>query len=138
VLEALPTQRLHDFDGCVAGGLSGLYEGAHVFASASKHEGFCVPVIEALAAGCRVVATDAGALADTVGPCGSVVPLGDRSALSDALANAVEESRRSEPSEMPTGCRAHLSRFGAAGFKDRLAAAVEDRIRNRTGGVVVS
>ncbi len=39
-----------------------------VFLCCSRHEGFCVPVIEAQAAGLPVVAVNAGAVAETLGP----------------------------------------------------------------------
>jgi glycosyltransferase involved in cell wall biosynthesis len=39
-----------------------------VFLCCSRHEGFCVPVIEAQAAGLPVVSVNAGALSETLGP----------------------------------------------------------------------
>lgn len=67
---------------------------ADVFVSSSHHEGFCVPAIEALAAGCRSVVTDAGALPDTVGACGVVVPAHDPAALAAAIVTEVDIVRR--------------------------------------------
>ncbi len=46
------------------------YEGADVLVSASEHEGFCVPLLEALHHDLPVVARAAGAVPDTLGPAG--------------------------------------------------------------------
>src|SRR5205823_4133199 len=46
----------------------------------SFHEGFCVPVIEAMASGCFVVCSDAGALPETSGGLGRLFPAGDAAA----------------------------------------------------------
>ena len=59
VSDAELARRLHDAD---------------VFATASDHEGFCVPVLEAMAAGTPVIAHDRGALAETIGPAGLILP----------------------------------------------------------------
>jgi glycosyltransferase involved in cell wall biosynthesis len=47
--------------------LKGAYLAADVLVSLSRHEGFCVPLIEAMALGVPVVARDAGAQAWTLG-----------------------------------------------------------------------
>jgi L-malate glycosyltransferase len=49
------------------------YRNADVFVSASEHEGFCVPLIEAMHHGLPVVAYAAGAVADTLGEGGVLV-----------------------------------------------------------------
>lgn len=67
------------------GVLAAYYATADVFVSASDHEGFGIPLVEAMAAGVPVVAVDAGAVAETVAGGGLVVP--DKAPL--ALATAV-------------------------------------------------
>jgi len=65
-----------EFAGTVtAGELAGLFRRSHVYITGSRHEGFCVPVIEGLAAGCipvsyavsnlRFIANGLGRLAHT-------------------------------------------------------------------------
>lgn len=108
--------------------LEDCYRRADLFVSASQHEGFCVPVIEALSHGCRVVVTDAGASADTVGPCGAVVPVGDVDALAEAIADAVSGAFGVDDSieTVPGNCREHLSGFGPIRFAEGLRDAVEE------------
>ena len=60
------------------------YQKSDVFACASEHEGFGVPLVEAMANGLPVVAFDAAAVAETVGDSGIV--LRDKRPLTMALA----------------------------------------------------
>lgn len=53
--------------------LSALYVRADVFLTLSEHEGFCVPVIEAMATGVPVVASDRAAIPSTLGGAGVLV-----------------------------------------------------------------
>ncbi|MGD9794035.1 MAG: glycosyltransferase family 4 protein [Acidimicrobiia bacterium] len=59
---------------------------ADVLVCASEHEGFCVPLVEALSCSIPVVAADAGAVAETLGTGGLVI--GDHSAV--LLSTAVD------------------------------------------------
>ncbi|MDE0268849.1 MAG: glycosyltransferase [Acidimicrobiaceae bacterium] len=53
--------------------LAAWYERADVFVCLSEHEGFCVPLVEAMAYGVPVVAYDAAAVAETVQDAGVVL-----------------------------------------------------------------
>lgn len=54
--------------------LATLYRRATSMVSTSEHEGFCLPAVEAMAFGVPVVARGFGALTDTIGPAGIVLP----------------------------------------------------------------
>lgn len=99
------------------------YAAADVFVLASRHEGFCVPVIEALAARCRVIATDVGAVRETLGTCGALLPVGDV----PALAAAIEQELGAGPlSEEESEVRLrHLDQFSVESLRVRLLAAVD-------------
>ncbi len=60
---------------------------ADVYMSASKHEGFCVPILEAMAAGVPVIANPAGAVPETAGNAAHFITTNNL----DALAAAVVE-----------------------------------------------
>lgn len=49
------------------------YENCHAYLCMSEHEGFCLPVVEAMNFGLPVVALDSSALSDTVGSGGVLV-----------------------------------------------------------------
>jgi len=61
------------------------YRRADVYLSMSVHEGFCAPLIEALAHGAPVVARAAGAVPETLGSAGVLLDGGDMPLVSEAL-----------------------------------------------------
>jgi glycosyltransferase involved in cell wall biosynthesis len=61
------------------------YRRADVYLSMSVHEGFCAPLIEALAHGVPVVARGAGAVPETLGGAGVVLDRGDLPVVAEAL-----------------------------------------------------
>jgi glycosyltransferase involved in cell wall biosynthesis len=71
--------------------LPDLFAGADVYVTASEHEGFGIPLIEAMAAGLPVVATRAGAIPETLGGSGILVPPRDPAALAEAVLRIVRD-----------------------------------------------
>ena len=72
------------------GELRALYRHARALVFPSLHEGFGMPVIEALACGTRVVISAGTALAEAAGPHGVAVQPGDVEGWSDAMREALE------------------------------------------------
>jgi len=54
--------------------LAAWYADADVFVCLSEHEGFCIPLLEAMGAGTPIVALDAGAVGETLGGAGILLP----------------------------------------------------------------
>jgi L-malate glycosyltransferase len=70
------------------------YAGADVLVVTSEHEGFCVPVVEAMAAGLPVVAFDQGAVPEVLGGAGVLVSDKDPYALAAAIAALLRDAPR--------------------------------------------
>ena len=58
---------------------------ASVFVSPSKHEGFCLPLVEAMAAKVPIVAYDSAAIPETIGAAGIVLPDRDAEVLAESI-----------------------------------------------------
>lgn len=74
LVEELDLVDVVHFTGCMADSeIKALYQHATCYLCMSEHEGFCLPVIEAMNFGCPVVAYASTALPDTVGNGGILV-----------------------------------------------------------------
>jgi glycosyltransferase involved in cell wall biosynthesis len=71
--------------------LHALYAGASCFVIPSLHEGFGIPAIEAMAAGCAVVAARAGALPEVCGDAAVLVDPLDPRSIADGIALALDD-----------------------------------------------
>jgi glycosyltransferase involved in cell wall biosynthesis len=114
-------------------GLVAAFYAADILVMPSYHEGYCLPVIEAFAAGCHVISYDAGNLPSIVHDYGELVPCGNVAALADALADCFEEHVLSlrenrEPAfstgrgRMPESQRRQCVRRYASGFSEAVYA----------------
>ena len=75
-----------DYVGYVVGAdRRAMYEGARLVVLPSFHEGFGLPVLEAMSLGIPVVTSNRGALPEVVGDAGLMVEAEDRRALADAI-----------------------------------------------------
>ncbi len=74
--------------------LDAWYARADLYASMSRHEGFGVPLAEAMAHGVPIVAHAAGAIADTLGDAGLVVEGGPDAMAAAMRALATDPARR--------------------------------------------
>jgi glycosyltransferase involved in cell wall biosynthesis len=77
-----------------------LYGESDVFVMPSHHEGYCVPVVEALRSGCFVIGSDAGNVPNVIGGLGSLFPTGD----AGALAHRIEEFSQRVHTARWSGC----------------------------------
>ncbi|MDP9245442.1 MAG: glycosyltransferase [Chloroflexota bacterium] len=70
------------------------YRGATAFVTLSEHEGFCVPLLEAMRSGLPIVASDAGAIPDTLGDAGVLLSATDPDTVAAALETVVRDAAR--------------------------------------------
>jgi glycosyltransferase involved in cell wall biosynthesis len=70
------------------------YREADVLVVTSEHEGFCVPVVEAMAAGLPVVAFDQGAVPEVLGEAGALVRDKDPFALAATISALLDDAAR--------------------------------------------
>ena len=72
-------------------GRQGLYDGARMLVQPSLHEGFGIPVLEAMTLGVPVVAADRGALPEVLGDAGLLVGATDPDALAHTIARLLDD-----------------------------------------------
>src|SRR6202042_1620157 len=70
------------------------YATSDVLVVASEHEGFCVHVVEAMAAGLPVVAFDQGAIPEVLGDAGVLLTTRDPYEVADTIADLLNDSPR--------------------------------------------
>ncbi len=71
--------------------LDALYRGAVATVLPSRYEGFGMPLLEAMARGCPVIATDSSSLPEVVADAGLLVPVGDVDALAGAIERVLDD-----------------------------------------------
>jgi L-malate glycosyltransferase len=99
------------------------YRHAAVYISLSEHEGFCVPLVEAMAAGVPVLAYSAAAVPDTLGGAGVQFAPKDLEYASELLgALAFDDELRDR---VIAGQRRRLADFGDVRITRELAALVQ-------------
>ena len=104
--------RLHFMGVASDSDLLDAYRSAEALVVPSRHEGFCVPVAEAMACGVPVIAARAGALVDTVGDAGLFFEPDDAGQLAKQIDRLQEDGVAKQLSE--------LGRMRAAEFDDSL------------------
>jgi L-malate glycosyltransferase len=85
--------------------LEAYYRAADVFVCASDHEGFCVPVVEAMAHGLPVVAYAAAAVPETVGDAGVLLESKEPLVFATAVHRVVEDGRLRDVLSRAATCR---------------------------------
>lgn len=93
------------------------YADADVLVVTSEHEGFCVPVVEAMAAGVPVVAFDQGAVPEVLGGAGVLVSDKDPYALAAAIAALLRDGPRRN--DVITAGRQRLAALDLGSAADR-------------------
>lgn len=102
--------------------LAAYYRASSVYISLSEHEGFCVPLVEAMAMDVPVLAYSAAAVPDTLGGAGVQFAPKDLEYAAELLGMlAFEESPREE---VLAGQRRRLQDFGEPAIQKQLASVL--------------
>lgn len=116
------------------------FRAADVLVMPSYHEGFCIPVIEAMACGCFVLGSDAGAVPETAGGLGLTFAAGDSGQLSEQLEAYVQARRQASvctdrgllaTSDWQQAVAAHLAQYTQARCDAALCRALLDDLPAR-------
>jgi glycosyltransferase involved in cell wall biosynthesis len=102
--------------------LRAYYRAADLFVCASEHEGFCVPLAEAMAFDVPTLALDRGAVGETLGASGLLLTEWDPRHVAETAARVLGDRARRE--EVLAAQRTRLESFSAAAVRERLVAAV--------------
>jgi glycosyltransferase involved in cell wall biosynthesis len=103
--------------------LAAYYRWASVYISLSEHEGFCVPLLEAMAAGVPILAYAAGAVPDTLGGAGVAFAPKDLEHAAELLGCLAYDDALRAP--VIAGQRRRLQAFGDEGIRQRLEAVID-------------
>ena len=116
-----------EFAGSVSGAaLAGYYEAADVLVVASEHEGFCVPLLEAMHHRLPIVAYACGGVRETLDRGGLLLDRKDPLTIAAAVARVVaDESLRAA---LVTAGQQRLGEYSLTRSKQRLLDAVRARV----------
>jgi len=98
------------------------YRGATALVTLSEHEGFCVPLLEAMRSGLPIVASDAGAIPDTLGDAGILLSDTSPDTVAAALERAVRDAALRK--DLIARGQRHLLAFTPEAVADDLARAL--------------
>ncbi len=118
--DGLPADAVRQLSGVDTAQLIRIYHAATVLLYPSHYEGFCRPVVEAMAAGLPVVASNAGAIPEVAGSAAALYPPNDAEGMAACIAEIAEDPRRRQ--EMAEAGRAASRRFSAEGHGWTLAS----------------
>jgi len=112
-----------------------LYRSAEAVVVTSTHEGFGLPIVEALACGTRVVSTRAAALPEAGGDVAVYAEAGDASSFAGALERLLDAPPTERERQRQAGI-AHATTFTWARSADQVLATIRavggrDRIAKR-------
>lgn len=100
-----------------------LYQSAEVFLFPSYGEGFGLPVLEAMAAGCLAVSTDVGGLSEVVNPVSAIVIPRNRNVVID-YGGTPYEGRVPDVRDVATAMRLAYDHWGTPKVEDRRAYGI--------------
>jgi glycosyltransferase involved in cell wall biosynthesis len=112
------------------------YRDADVFVSLSRHEGFCVPLLEAMHHGLPVVARPAGAVSSTVGDAGVLLGGDTPHDVAATVARVTEDAALR--ARLAAGGTRRLEHFALERTRPAMAAAVARFVDGRRDSEAVA
>lgn len=103
--------------------LAAAFAGAGAFATLSEHEGFCVPLLEAFAAGVPVVARPSGGIPEVAGDAALLTDERDPAVLAELVALALEDEELR--GELAARGHARLEAYAPERTAEAMRAALE-------------
>lgn len=110
--------------------LAAIYRSAHLFAISSLHEGFCVPLVEAMAFGVPIVALATSAIPETLGDAGWLVAESTPEALARSMIEALQDQNRSRLAKR-AGLVRYRRFFSQAAIEDRFLSVIAPMLPRR-------
>ncbi|MGA3097773.1 MAG: glycosyltransferase [Bryobacteraceae bacterium] len=110
--------------------LRSYYAMASVFLCVSEHEGFCVPLVEAMHFRAPIVAWANAAVGETCGGCGTILDKFDEVALARAIEECLDNPARSR-SMADRGRQRYETAFSPGAIRTRLLELVEEAHRSK-------
>lgn len=117
---------------------------ADIFVMPSLHEGFCIPILEALGQGCALVHSDAGSIPEVAGELGLQYPVRDVKALTSCLEHAATARKKGlyacTEGDIPAEewrklAQAHVNNFKYEVFKEKLCAPLLANLPSKYGNI---
>jgi glycosyltransferase involved in cell wall biosynthesis len=112
--------------------LAAYYRSADVFVCCSDHEGFCVPLLEAMHHQLPIVAFGAAAVPETVGGAGVVLPAKGPALVAAAVQRVVDDA--AVRAALLEAGRARLAELSLERSRARFAAVVEEAVGDGAPG----
>ena len=94
----------------------------------SEHEGFCVPLVEAMNFKLPIIAYDSSAIAETLGQAGFLVKNKNHAEIAEAMNLIVSDNENSIREEFQSKAKIQIEKFSKEAFKLRLKKILEARM----------
>ncbi|MFN8391595.1 MAG: glycosyltransferase [Bdellovibrionota bacterium] len=102
------------------------YQTAHAFLCLSEHEGFCIPLLEAMHFRVPIVAFDGSAVTETLAGSGVMVDSKEPKIVAQALLRVLSD--KTFAAKQIEAQLKQLERFSESQFRDRLASMLADAL----------
>ncbi len=116
--------------------LRAFYENSDLYICMSEHEGFCLPLLEAMFFGVPVIAFDACAVADTLGDSGILVAKKNPALLAELISIVLQDSSARE--ELARRGRERVKAFSLARFKATFESELFERLQGPSSGIIAA